>query len=226
MPIPASWLRKQWRMQPDRVTAGYRATTGVGTYAAAVSVRDCWWRPAEGGVIEAAPSAGAYTAAHRTWYFPKGRYAGVPAVGDVLDGPASAIDPVAAAWTVLGVDHAGALGCWALLAVSLQLQAALRGTLTFSRPDNTRDAAGRPALTNYTAYASAVPARVQPQDGAAGEVMGRVTVPRRFTAYLGTRTAVRGKDRAHDGATYYTVVESSMPERLDVLQEVTLEQVL
>ncbi len=222
--INAAALREMYAgLMPDRVTVGYREETSLGTYASAVSVGDAWWRP--GGSGELAPSDGVAIKSLRTWFFPKTAFAGVPAIGDLIVSPVSTIDPVAATWTVLGSNDVGALGAWSLDTISLQLQAGLRGTLTFSRPDNTRDAAGRPALSNYSSYASSVPARVQPEDGAAGEVLGRVTIPRMFTAFLGTRVAVRARDRAYDGSVYYTVKSSQMPERLDELQRIELESV-
>jgi len=213
------------RLMPDRVTVTYRAQTALGVYQSpGASVADAWWRP--GGTTELAPSAGVALLSLRKWYFPKSAYTGPPAVGDLIVNPVTAIDPVSVTWTVVGGNDAGALGTWELDCLSLQLQAALRGSLTFERPSNAQDAAGRMALSSYSAVASGVPARVQPEDGAAGEVLGRVTIARRFTALLGVRVAVRARDRAYDGTTYYTVVSSEMPERLDELQRVELEQIL
>lgn len=222
--INASRLRRLYRIMPDRVTVGFRRQTALGTYAAGVDVADAWWRPAAGGTTEHDPSSGVYTRSDREWYFPKTAYAQTPAVGDLLDSPVSTIDPATATWTVLGVDHAGALGAWKLTSVSLAIVTALRTLLTFERPSNTQDAAGRMSLASYSTLAANVPARVQPQDSEAGDVLGRRTLPKHFTAYCTQQVAVRAKDRATDGAgTAYTVLGYREPERLDALFAVDLE---
>lgn len=225
--IPAAWLRRRWRMMPDRVTTSIRAQTALGMYDGGTAVPDSWWRSNSGGTVEADPSFGVYTAGRRTWFVPKERYAAVPAVGDLLVSPISPIDPVAYTWTILGVDHVGALGTWSLETISLALAAALRGTVTVARPDNTRDAAGRMALTAYTAVATAVPARVQPTDNAAADVLERRTMPNSSTCYLGYAVDVRAKDLVTDNlGNKYTVLASRLPSRLDELQVLDLEQVL
>lgn len=224
-------LRSRFTLVPDRVTVGYRPQTALGTYATATDVPDSWWRP--GVSAELAPSFGVATRSLRTWYIPKVRFttalAGdppTPAVGDLLVSPVTDIDPVSATWTVTAINDAGALGAWTLETVSLQLASNLRGTITVTRPDGARDASGRPA-PSYTTLASAVPARVQPQGGTAGEVFDRVTMPKRYTCYAGAFVDVRAKDRVTDGeGVVYTVVGSRNPERLDALFEIDLERVL
>lgn len=221
--IDAAELRGYWEIMPDRVTVGYQEQTALGTFATSVSVANAWWRSQ--GTSELAPSLGVVTAARRTWYFPKSAYASQPAIGDLITNPTSTIDPVAFTWTILDVGHAGALGAWELGTISLALQSDLRSTITFSRAGTERDSAGRPSPT-YTAYASNIACRVQPEDGAAGEVFDRVTLPSRFTCFLAQRVAVRAKDRAVSGGVTYTVISSESPDRLDDVQRVTLETIL
>jgi len=218
--IPASALRRQWRYMPDRATITLKPQTALGIYGS-VSVADAWWR-AGGGTQEYAPSLSVVTAAHRLYYFPKEKYSGVPAVGDLIVNPVTAIDPAAVTWTVTGTNDVGGLGAWELSCISLQIAAALKNLAVFSRPDTTQDAAGRPA-PNYTPYASAVPSRFQPQGGDAGDVFDRITIPKEWTCYLAYFVDVRAKDRVTDGTNTYTVLGTSKPSRLDELQEVRLQ---
>lgn len=221
----ATLLRYGWRLMPDRATVSYQAQTSLGVYDPAVSVANAWWRP--GVTVEGAPSDGVYIRSLRTWLFPKQFYDGVPAIGDVITNPVTAIDPVAVAWTVTGLSDVGAIGAWSLDSISLTISADLKDLVTFSRPGNTQDAAYRQALTpaSYTPYAVNIACRLQPEDGSAAVVMDRVTIAPRYTLYLSQRVAVRAKDLAAVGGQTYTVIASVMPDRISDVQTVTLEQV-
>lgn len=216
-------FRALWQTMPDRVTIVYRAQVTLGTYSDS-AVSNAWWRPGDSG--EAAPSFGVYTRSYRSWFVPKAMYADNPRVGDLIVNPVTDIDPSAVTWTVLGVSDVGALGAWKIDVVSLALQANLRSSGLIERPTQTQDATGRLALTAYTVVAADVPCRVQPEDGAASEVMDRVTIPYRFDCYLGYRVAVRARDRVTVDGTTYTILSSEMPERIDALQKLTLEVIL
>jgi hypothetical protein len=221
--VDAAELRAMWSdLMPDRVAVTVRAQTSLGSYGTGTATgADCWWR-SQGGTQDAAVSDGVYTKSARRWYVPKSSYAGPPAVGDLLVAPASSID-TAATWTILAVDHAGAQGLWALDCISLQLAAGLRSTIDFASPDNTQDSAGRPRPT-YATYATAVPARVQPQGMDPTEVFDAIHSQRRYVAFLGYFVDARAKHRCTDaGGNVYTVLGVRNPMRLDVLTEVDLE---
>ncbi|HXD88527.1 MAG TPA: hypothetical protein VN641_18705 [Urbifossiella sp.] len=220
----ASRLRNLWSIMPDRATLGYQVQPSLGVYAAAVPVNDCWWRPAQ--TDELLPSFGVAVRSLRTWFIPKTKTTIVPAIGDLITNAVTAIDPVVYPWVVTGLQDVGALGTWRLDSISLSLQANLRGSLTFSRPDDAVDSSYRP-FPIYTEYATAIPSRVQPEDGSAVEVFDRITLPSKFTAVLGVRVAVRAKDRAvDDNGNTYTILSSEMPERLDEMQRLALEVIL
>lgn len=218
--IPAPFLRNLWSiLMPDRATVTYQAQTSLGVYSSS-SVGNTWWRPG-GGTVEGAPSDGVFARAQRVYYIPKTVYASLPSIGDLITSAATGIDPTSATYTVLGVNDAGALGAWELNCVSLQLQSDLRSTLSFLRPNDAVDSAYRLTPT-YTTFASGVAARLQPEGGDGREVFDRVTLPSKYTAFLGQTLALRAKDRAYDGTSYYTVTGFEMPERLDELQRVDL----
>jgi hypothetical protein len=115
---------------------------------------------------------------------------------------------------------------WDLVCRNLILANDLRQTGTLSRPSNAQDAAGRPTLASYTTVAADIPCRVQPMGGTAGDVLDRRTIANRFTAFLGIQVEARAKDKFVVAGVTYTVLESKNPERIDALQELTLEKVL
>ncbi len=222
--INAGFLRDLWSvLEPDTQTIAYQIQTALGVYTT-IGVDNAWWRPG-GGTVEGGPSDGVYTKGGRDWYFPKSSYAGLPNIGDVITSTVTEIDPIAITSTIIGVNDVGALGAWELATISLQLQADLRGSLTFGRPNNAVDAAYRPAPT-YTTFASNIPARVQPEGGEGKEVFDRITLPAQYTAFLGQTLALRAKDLAFDGTNYFTVKSFKMPDRITDLMEVTLEIIL
>lgn len=129
-------------------------------------------------------------------------------------------------YTVLRAIRGSISGVWQLDAVNLVLAADLRSTGTLSRPSNAQDTAGRPTLASYTAIATDIACRVQPEGGDATDVLGRRTIPKRFTAFLASTVDARAKDKFVSGGVTYTVLAARQPERIDELMTLTLEQVL
>ncbi len=232
----ATMTRNEWRFWPDRENVVLRVQTALGVY-------DSFRVAATGGGAkrraptwkEMTASAGAVSSRNLVWLVPAANLPEnvQPRAGDQIRAVETA--------TGLEIDHTvlevqvGKFGnthrCVTLaLAVVYELSAT--GTLT--RPDNTQDAAGRAALTNYTAIGEPVRCRVQPQDSATEEVLGRVTMPRKFEALLETPLAVKAKD-VFTVTTYvspggavastqaYTILGFRNPERLDLLQSLDLE---
>lgn len=214
--------RSEWKWWPEREDATLRALAGVGQYAdhalsapgGAVKRRALTWK-------EQTASAGAYTARNLVFLVPDENLpTGVkPQAGFLI------VDGAAVSHTVLEVV-AGKFGnTHRCTTIALALAYALSETGTLERPDNTQDAAGRMALTSYSAVGTSR-CRVQPQDRGAAEVMERKTMPLHFTAFLETPLAARARDRFVCAGTTYTVTGVRNPERLDALQELTLERVL
>lgn len=213
----------EWKYWPEREDATLREQTALGVYTGhdltasggAIKRRAPTWK-------EMTASNGAYTGKNLVFLLPTANLPDdvAPKVGDVIRDAAN-------------VDHtileamAGKFGnTWRCVTIALALVNGLASTGTLSRPDNERTTAGRPTLANYTAVAENVACRVQPEGGSAAEVAGRVTIPKRFTAYLGVQVDARAKDRFVCGGVTYTVLEMRQPERLDQLMSLTLEKVL
>ncbi len=128
-------------------------------------------------------------------------------------------------YTVLTAVAGTITRCWNLTCRNLILAADLRSTGTLSRPSNAQDTAGRPTFSSYTDVAADIPCRVQPENSSATDAMGRRTMPKRYTTYLGTQVDARAKDRfVSDGVTY-TVLEVREPERIDQLMSLVLERI-
>lgn len=128
-------------------------------------------------------------------------------------------------WTVLRVNPPDIEGIYRIDARDLELETELRQTGTLSRPSNAQSSAGRQTFATYSTVSANIPCRVQPEDVAATDAMGRRTILRRFTAILGTQVTAKAKDRfVCDGVTY-TVVGFTQPDRLDEYMRLTLELV-
>jgi hypothetical protein len=221
----------EWKHWTDREDASLRVLTAPGRYDAlpltapggAVKRRAITWK-------EMAASAGAYTSRDRAWILPRVNLPdGVePKPGDIVR-DLSDVD-----WTV-GDVTVGKFGntfkcvCRALAVVN-ELSAV--GVLT--RPDGTRDAAGRQAQASYAAVGEPVRCRVQPLDSQAGDAMERRTIPRQFAAYLACPLAADARDvftvTSYDsyggnptGTVAYTVKGFRNPERLWDLMQLDLE---
>lgn len=185
----------------------------------AVTVPDAGYY--SGGSSEGSPSYGVYT---------KGR-AKFSIRGEALDsvGGAKPRDTVTlggTVYTVLSATLGEVTQVWQIDAVDLVLAADLRQTCTISRPSNAQDTAGRASLASYTAVATDVACRVQPEGGTATDLLGRVTIPKRYTCILASQVDVRAKDRVVADGVTYTVLSVQLPERITDLPTLTLERVL
>ncbi len=224
MPSGAA-LRSLYRIMKDRTSVTFRDQTALGTYTD-IAVDDAWRRPSE--LSEGAPSLGVYTKAMEDWLFPQSMLSAsqYPTPGDIVRWTNTRTS-VVENWTVLSVAEVGALGAFRLSCIELALQNGLRGTCTISRPDNTKDAAGRMALTSYSTVAASVPCRIQPTDSSPADVFERRTTPDLSTVYLGYTVDIRAKDRLTDDASQvWTVLETRAPNRLDEMFSADLERVL
>jgi hypothetical protein len=170
---------------------------------------------------EAAPSGGVYTACNATILIDRA----YPGEGEAVKPGDRVTLSDGTAYTVLSALPLKFNGPWKLRGRNLALAHDLRDTGTLSRPSTAQGAAGRPTLASYTAVAENVACRVQPEGGSAGDVMGRRTIPKRFTTYVGVQVDARAKDRFVAGGVTYTVVEVRNPERLDQLPQLVLELV-
>lgn len=219
---PETTHSAEWTFWPGRENVTFRKQTAVGTYTD-------YALSATGGAVkrraisyrELAASAGAYTSQDKNWLLP---LANLPA-GPVLPAPGDVIrDSDSVDWTV-GEVTVGKFGlthkcvCRALAVVN-----ALSATGTLRRSANSADSAGRPGLAAYSTVAT-VTCRVQPEDSDAAELLDRVTIPRRYTAYLATPVVVRAHDAFLVGATTYTVLGFRNPERIWDLQSLVLESI-
>ncbi|HEY1191551.1 MAG TPA: hypothetical protein VGE74_28220 [Gemmata sp.] len=175
------------------------------------------------GIREAAQSGGVYQAGDVSFSI---RQSLLNGVGGAKPGDQVTRASDGQTYTVLSAIPTVMTRVWDLTCRNLILAADLRSTGTLSRPELAQDSAGRPALASYTDVAADIPCRVQPEGGSATETFGRVTMPKRYTAYLGVQVDARAKDRfVSDGVTY-TVLEMRAPERIDQLMSLTLEKVL
>lgn len=172
---------------------------------------------------EAAASNGAYQAGDVSFSIRQSLLTGV---GGAKPGDQVVRTSDGQTYTVLTAIPTVMTKVWDLTCRNLILAADLRSTGTLSRPVVAQDSAGRPTLASYTDVAADIPCKVQPEGGSAGEVMGRVTIPKRYTAYLGSQVDARAKDKFVSGGVTYTVVEMRQPERIDQLMTLTLEKVL
>lgn len=206
----------------DRASVTLRMQASPGTYSN-VTWDEAWWRPA--GTLEAAPSQGAYLRASRSWFLPKETNANVPDVGDLIVNSVTDIDAVQVTWTVLGVTEVGALGAWSCDSLSLELQAGLSSVANITRPALTQDSSGRQLLASYSNVATSVPCKLQLENSGAEDTLGRRTIPQQYTLFLGIFTAVQAKDRVEVGGSNYTILSSLNPNRLEELQELTVEYV-
>lgn len=212
-----------WRLMYDRSSTTLRMQTSPGNYTN-TTWPECWWRP--GPSSEAAPSQGAYTRSDRTWLMPKETNANIPDIGDLITNSVTDIDPVVFTWTVIGISDVGALGAWAVDSISLELQSGLTGTANVTRPTNAQDAAGRQLLSNYTAVATNVPAKLQLMDSNSEDALGRRTMPKEYVIYMSTFVDVRALDLINTGGGNYTVLTSRNQNRIDQLQEISVEAIL
>lgn len=219
----ARLTRDEWKLWAEREDVSILAVGPVGTYTptalaatgGAVKRRAPTWK-------EMTASAGAVSAKNLVWLVPAANLPGgcpAPKPGDLIR-DAAAVDH-----TVLEVQVGKYGNTHRCTTVALAVVNGL-GTLgTLERPAAGRDAAGRPALTEYAAVGTSY-CRVQPTDGQAKDVFERRTIPQTFTAVLATPLDARARDAFVAGGVRYTVTATRNPARLDALQELDLEQIL
>lgn len=221
--------RDEWVWWPDREACGYRARTAVGVYSDYAPAATHPYTGAETQLVfkrrvpdaaEKAPSAGVYLGRTTHWIMPSVALPeGVTArPGDLLR-DSDDIDH-----TILKL-HTGKfrLTYW-FETIALAVENDLDASGTLSRPTGGQDAAGRQALVTalYSTIAT-VACRVQPQDSAGEDVLGRRTLPLKYTAYLASPVSAKAKDRFTVSGTSYTVLGFHDPERLDALMSLDLE---
>jgi hypothetical protein len=200
----------------EAITYTSVATAGNTT----VSVTDAGFYRTQSGLAEGAPSQGVYVKATARFTI---RGSLLTSVGGVK--PADTITRTdGSVWTVLRAMPPVISGVWQIDAIDLILSNGLVQSGTIDRPDNTQDSAYRAALTNYTNVASNIPCRLQPVGGDAKDALDRRTLPQRFTAFLGQQVVTRAKDRLTVAGTMYTVLDFKLPQRIDELMTLTVEQ--
>jgi hypothetical protein len=224
----------EWRFWPEREDAVLQKQTALGVYdshpltatGGAVKRRAPTWK-------EMTASAGAVTARNLVWLLPSPNLPeGVtPRAGDQIRASETTGEEINHTILEAQTGKFGNTHRCVTIALAVVYELSALGVLT--RPDNTQDAAGRAALTNYSAVGS-VRCRVQPSDSQTGEAFGRVTIPRKFNAVIETPLAIQ----AHDvftvttyaspggrvaGTQAYTVLGFHNPERLDQLMSLDLE---
>lgn len=222
----------EWRYWPERENVTLRVQTALGVYdsypltatGGAAKRRSITWK-------EMTASSGAYTNQDRAWLLPSQNLpeAVLPKPGDQIR-DASDVN-----WTIGDITVGKFGNTYKCVSRALALVHELSAVGTLTRPDNTQDAAGRAALTSYSTVGSPVRCRVQPMDSQAGEVFGRVTIPRQFTAILETPLTVQSHDvftvtsyksfgsTVVTGTQSYTVRGFKNAERIWELMEISLE---
>lgn len=211
----------EWRLWPAREDVTFRRQTAVGAYTnhalsaagGAVKRRAITWK-------EMAASAGAYTSRDRAWLVPVANLPAGPVEpkpGDVL------LDSGGVSWTI-GDVTVGKFGeTYKCVARALAIVSGLSASGQLSRPTNAQDSAGRASFGAYANVGGAVACRVQPDDGEVAEVFDRLTIPRKFTAFLETPLSVKAHDRFVVGGVTYTVLGFRNAERIWDLSELVLE---
>lgn len=222
MPIPATLMRRLWRQMPDRQSVTFRRRTATTPTYTNYTVTNCWWRPDP--TREGEVSRGVYLKRYRRWYLPlemtsSAGFTSDPAPGDLVVNTTSSIDPVSGSWTVLTQSQVGALGCWELGSVLLEIRSSLAVTVTVQRRTNVQDDTGRilPTTTTFTTASGWFQT-----DGAAveAEMLGKMQMPTRGTIYLPSYVALLGTDTLAVSGTSYNIVSQSDPLTLEDLQSV------
>jgi hypothetical protein len=225
---PKASTRNDWQTLPGLEAVSLLSLGPIGTYTThALSLsgrtattlrRALTWK-------EIQASAGAYTGANQKFIIPDQVAAAslpsgvIPKAGDLIQDSAGVNHTVLE--NVVG-KHGNTHAC-VTIALAVVNNLGVTGTLT--RPDNTQDAAGRMALTSYSTVGTSL-CRVEPEQSQSGDVLGRRTTAKRFTAFLETPLSVQARDQFTAGGVTYTVLGFRNPARLDQLQSLDLEQVL
>lgn len=218
---PETTHTSEWQFWPGRENVTLRQQTAVGTYTShtlsatggAVKRRAITWK-------EMAASSGAYTNQDRAWLLP---LANLP-TGPILPKPGDQIrDSDSVDWTI-GDITVGKFGLtFKCVCRALAIVSELDASGQLKRAAYAADTYGRPAGASYSNQGSAVLCRVQPLDSDANDTLGRVSMDRKFVAYLATPLDVRAHDQFVVGSTTYTITGFRNPERIWDLMELQLE---
>lgn len=226
MAIPAAAMRRLYRQMPDKCSIVFRRRTAVTPTYTDYTVTNCWYRPDP--TREGQVSRGVYLKRFRRWYMPlemtdAAGFTSDPAPGDLVVNTATSIDPVAGSWTVLTQSQVGALGCWELASVLLEIRSSLAVTVTVQRRSNVQDATGRILPTTTTA--ETVSGWLQAEGSEANEaLLGKLQMPTRGTIYLASYVSgLLATDTLAVSGTNYNVVSMEDPLSLEDLQAVTVE---
>lgn len=217
---PLASVRSEWRFWPEREDVTLRKQTAVGTYTDHELTATCGAVKRRAITFkEMAASAGAYTNQDQAFLIPAENlpFGVVPAPGDIL------LDDDAISWTIGDVTVGKFRETHKCVARALAIVNALSASGQLKRAPYVADSAGRPAGASYANVGSAVACRVQPEDSAAGELLGRVTIPRRYTAFLATPLTVQAHDQFVVSGASYTVLGFKNVERVWDLMSLDLE---
>ncbi len=214
-----------WRQVPDRRTVVYRQRATVTPTYTDYVVRNCWYRPDE--TREGQPTQGVYIKRYRRWYMPKEMTIaagfGDPLPGDLINSTSTTIDAVSRTWTVLTQTEAGALGCWQVGCVQLEVRSAFAVMVTVQRRTGAKDATARvlPTTTN----AAAISGWFQASGSMTEEkLLDKTQLPTKGTIYFQPYVAgLLGTDTLNVGGTSYNVQAMADPQSLEELQSVEVE---
>lgn len=226
----ATATKNEWKLWSNRENVTLRAQTALGVYDAhplsatggAAKRRAPTWK-------EMTASAGGVTSKNLIWLLPNPNLPELvqPKAGDVIR-DLSDIDH-----TILEVQLGKFGNTHRCVTIALAVVYELRQRGVLTRPTAAQDDAGRATNASYTTVGT-VWCRLQPQDSAATEVHGRLTLPEQFAAYIDTPLSVRAKDvftvtsyvspgGAIASTQAYTVKGFRHPESLDALMQLDLE---
>ncbi len=224
--VNAALYRGMWRQMPDRRSVTYKRRTATTPTYTNYTVANCWYRPDE--TREGQASRGVYVKRYRRWYLPKEMTtaAGLttdPLPADVIVNAVSGIDPVAGSWTVLAQTEVGALGCWQLSCVLLEVRSAFAVTVTVQRRTGAVDSTARVLPTTTTAQT--VSGWFQPEGAETqAELLMKTQLPVKGTIYFASYVSgLLATDTLNVGGTSYNVVSMADPLSLEELQSADVE---
>jgi hypothetical protein len=215
-----------WRQVPDRRSVTYRRRTATTPTYQNYTIANCWYRPDE--THEGQPTQGVYVKRYRRWYLPKemataGGFTADPLPADLVVNTTSGIDPVSGSWTVLSQTEVGALGCWQLSCVLLEVRSAFAVTVTVQRRVGTKDTTAR--ILPTTSNAAAITGWFQ-TSGAATEqsLLDKTQLPTKGTIYFQTYVSgLLATDTLNVSGTSYNVMSMADPQSLEELQSAEVE---
>ncbi|QDT01265.1 hypothetical protein [Adhaeretor mobilis] len=165
---------------------------------------------------EAAPSAGAATAADALWRFVFPAGDAKPTLGDVL------VDGLGHRWTILASKQLEAVGLWECETRELRIAYGLSDRVDVERAvwvDNE----GELEIESWTYIATAVPVRIQPVETLVDRTATPPTSTTRLEILFGGAIELEPEDRlvGEDGTVYW-LEKLEQAERIDVLPVATV----